>query len=265
MDNSIPALERTFEVLEAVYARPGGITAAELAEETAIPRTTLYRILRILSARGYLASLDSSGTYVLGQALIRMASGVRKQDDLLTAARPVMRILSEKAGETVKLVLREGMESFTIAVHVPFDNRVASQVGARIPLHVGASQRLLLSRAPERVRAHVLSRPLVKWGPGTITSAASLRENLAALAGRDWEFGQDEGIAGVATFGALIHEAAHEARAAIAVVFITEGKSERDLTRFRSAVREAARALSVELGGVERRRPVRPADSARVA
>jgi IclR family acetate operon transcriptional repressor len=248
MDNSIPALERTFDLLESVYARPDGITAAELAEQTGIPRTTLYRILRILSARGYLAPVDGNGTYVLGQALARMASGVKKQDDLLAAARPAMRVLSEQAGETVKLVLREGMESFTIAVHVPFDNRVASQVGARIPLHIGASQRLLLSRAPERVRAHVLSRPLVKWGPGTITSASALRESLALLADRDWAFGQDEGIAGVATFGALIHEGGHDVRAAIAVVFITEGKTERDLARFKSAVREAARALSAALG-----------------
>lgn len=248
MDNSIPALERTFEVLEAVYARPGGLTAAELAEQTRIPRTTLYRILRILSTRGYLSSVDGNGGYVLGQALTRMAGGVKRHDDLLTAARPVMRALSRRAGETVKLVVREGLESFTIAVDVPFDNRVASQVGARIPLHVGASQRLLLSRAPERIRANVLSRPLEKWGPGTITSVTQLRANLAALEARDWEFGQDEGTAGVATFGALIPEAHDGFRAAIAVVFISEGKSERDLARFKKAAREAARLLSAALG-----------------
>lgn len=249
MDNSIPALERALDVLDAVFARPGGVSAAQLVAETRIPRTTLYRILRVLSGKGYVVSTNGNGTYVLGHALIRMASGVTRQTDLVSAAVPAMEALGMKVGETVKLVLREGMESFTIAVKIPFDGRVASQLGARGPLHIGASQRLLLSRAPASLQAKLLSRPLVRAGPGSITNVAQLRKNLADLALRDWEIGRDEGIQGIATVAALVRESGHEPRAAIAVVFIVDGKSERDIAQFKSAVRETARSLSRFLGG----------------
>lgn len=248
MDNSTPAVERACEVLEAVFAHADGVTAGELAARTRIPRTTLYRILRVLAAKGYLAKGSGVGTYVLGHALTRMARGTTGEVDLVSTVKPAMDALSAKVRETTKLVLREGMESYTIAVKTPFDDRVASQVGTRGPLHIGASQRLLLSRAPERVQTKVLAQPLLRMGPGSITNPVQLKKNLAELATRDWELGYNEGIRGVGTVGALIREPGRDPRAALAIVFIVEGRSERDIGRFKIALRETARTLSRLLG-----------------
>ena len=71
-----------------------------------------------------------------------------------------METLAAELGETVKLVVRDGREALTVAAVIPRDACIASRVGTRLPLHVGASQRLLLAHAPAEIRDAVLASPL---------------------------------------------------------------------------------------------------------
>jgi DNA-binding IclR family transcriptional regulator len=244
MDNSIPALERAMAVLDTLYASRKGISALKLIELCGISQTTLYRILRLLLARGYVAQ-NSDGTYVLGATFVRMATRVPLRDDLAARALPVMHTLSERFGETIKLVVRDHLESVTTAViHARTEPRITSRIGTRMPLYVGAPQRLLLSRAPQDVIEAVLSQPLQRWASGTITDPQSLRMNLTILARRDWELGCSESPEGIATVAALVHVDDSPANAAIALVFVEADKTEHQVRQMRDALRKAAGTLS---------------------
>ena len=245
MDNSIPALDRAFAVLQAIFETPEGLAPRTLVERSGISRTTLYRILRILCANGYVAPTADGVAYVLGPTFLRMASRVPMRDDLAARAQPVLQRLAAAYDETVKMVVRDHLESMTLAViHSRADARITSYIGSRMPLHVGAPQRLLLSRAPADVVEAVVSQPLRRWGSGTITSARELRRVLKELAQREWAFGRNEGPEGIATLAALIHEHAHAPRAVIAMVFVDSGKTERQIAAMRKTLCEAAKALS---------------------
>ncbi|MGB6103909.1 MAG: IclR family transcriptional regulator [Pusillimonas sp.] len=246
MNNSIPALERAIQVLERLSEHSAGLSAVALAEQSGIPRTTLYRILRMLAGKGYVSvSGANTNAYVLGPALARLASRVPIHDDLAARAKPVMHALSAKLAETTKLVVREGIETLTTAVvHSGYDARIASRVGTRLPLYVGASQRLLLSRAPDEIIEAVLAGSLKPYASGTITKARELRAIIQRLKTQDWETGRNEGPEGVGTVAALVSEPGVELRAALVVVFVERGKCERDIHLMRDATVEAARALS---------------------
>jgi len=250
MDNSIPAVERTLQILGLLEASQGGLDSAQLIATSGIPRTTLFRILRILARNGYIRSQLSDGQsrYVLGPALSRLAARVPIADDLALVAKPIMYALSTRIGETVKLVVRDGLESVALAVQHPSeDSRVASRVGGRHPLHIGAGQRLLLAHAPQEVIDAVLSGALEKRASQSITRAPALKQSIDALRSMEWTCGANEGTEGVGAVAALVHELHQDARAALVGLYIVGGKSERDITRMRNAVIAAAQEITDRL------------------
>jgi DNA-binding IclR family transcriptional regulator len=251
MDNSIPALERTLRVFEALESSPVGLSAASLAALADVPRTTLYRILRVLSAKGYVVpQQNDANLYELGPALLRLAARTRHTDYLVLAAQPVLDALCARLGETVKLVVREGVESVAVAVSYPLDDsRIRSRVGARKPLHIGAGQRLLLAHAPANIREAVLNAQLDRPAPETITDPQELERNLQRLATRDWEFGKNEGTSGLASVAAIVREQGLPARAAIIVLYIQGTKSREALTAMRHDVVAAAQTVARAMAG----------------
>lgn len=249
MDNTIPAVERTLKVLALLESSSMGLDATQLIERTDIPRTTLFRILRILAGHGYLqaSSQERRAVYRLGPALGRLAARVPIADDLALLARPVLHDLSASIGETCKVVVRDGLESVTLAVQHSNAVGVTSRLGGRHPLNIGASQRLLLAHASEGVLEKMLAAPLAKRASGSISRPAALRESVRALRTKEWASGVNEGTEGVGTIAALVHEPHHELRAALVALYILGGRSEREVVRMRNAVIAAARELSAEV------------------
>lgn len=250
MDAGAPALSRGLGVLRALAGRADGLTAAELAARVGAPRATLYRILRTLVNEGFAAvAPDAGGRYVLGPALRALGTGAGGSRDLEANARPVMDALAAHLGETVKLVVREGLEAVTVAVATPRrDSCIASRIGTRIPLHVGASQRLLLAHAPEAVRQTVLAGPLPRVASRTITSSVRLARDLASLAGRRQVAGHDEGVEGVGATAALVGGGAGEPVAALVAVYVFASQGARRLAEIRRGTVEAADAITRGLG-----------------
>lgn len=55
---------------------------------------------------------------------------------------------------------------------------IATRIGGESPLHAGSSSRVLLAYAPEAVRVSVISSPLKRYTPFTITSPEELSKSL---------------------------------------------------------------------------------------
>lgn len=247
MDKATPALERALTVLEWLAARPQGASAAAIAAATGVPRASLYRMLRVL-ARGSHVVATAQG-YLLGPGIARLAAGVPARD-LAALAQPVLDALCAAAGQSVKLVVRDGLEALTVAVaNSACEARITVRIGTRMPLYVGASQRLLLSQAPQEVVAAVLAAPRRRHASGTIVAVRDLRRSLAELAGADVVTGYSEGIEGLGAVAARIVDAAGTTPAVLVCVYLQAGKSVAQLREIREATERAARALSRMLGG----------------
>lgn len=241
-----PALRRGLALLRAI-ARDGGSTPSALAQRVRMPRATLYRLLAVLVDEGW-ASVDPPGRYRGGPRLAELAPAHR---DLVADARPVLERLAAALGESVKLVLRDGHEAVTVAAVVPRDNCIAARVGTRMPLHVGASQRLLLAHAPAAVREGVLAGPLERRTRRTIVSPERLRRDLEALGRRREVASHGEGIDGVGATAALVGRPGREPLAALVAVYVYASQSARSLARLRRAVAEGAAAIGRASGAAE--------------
>lgn len=221
-DGGAPALRRGLALLRAIAAHGDGATMSELAEAVVMPRATAYRLLRALVDEDFVAAAPgATGRYVLGPAVDALRGGGGAGPRLEDVAAPVMEALAASLGETVKLVVRDALEALTIAVSLPSrDSCLVARVGTRLPLHVGASQRLLLAHAPEAVREAVLAGPLARFTPRTIVSRARLRRECEVLAGQRAFESQGEGIDGVGAATALVGREGVEPRAALVSVYV---------------------------------------------
>jgi len=245
-DSCAPAVDRAVDVLQALGAQPQGLGAQELVELTATPRATLYRILKVLLARGFVqATPNRPAHYRLGPALALLGGQEPQPRDLVEHSRPVMQRLAHSVRETIKLVAVDGLDALTLAVaDTGLDARVTARIGTRMPLHIGASQRLLLAHLPGPLVRQALAQSLEKRTTRTMTDPALLRASLMKLRQGDSAQGQGEGLEGVGAAATLVRGADDVVLGALVAVYIHVGKSATQLEMLSARVQLAAQEMS---------------------
>lgn len=86
-ENLVPTAENTLKIIELLLDQPEGLSPQEMLPHLAIPRSTLFLLLRTLKTLGYVEQLERRGRYRLGQRLAswRLAQPSPAAHDLLSA------------------------------------------------------------------------------------------------------------------------------------------------------------------------------------
>lgn len=147
----------------AVMARdlPEGVTLAELARTTGLPKSTLHRLLLALGEAGHVERLEPSGRYRLGvQAQVLGQLAASGHDVLREAATDSLIRLSELSEDTTFLTVRQG--SYGLCLRREEGSGTirnnAMGVGDRHPLGVGAGSLAMLAELPDVQVEEVLER-----------------------------------------------------------------------------------------------------------
>ena len=243
-ETAAPAVERTVRLLKLLGGQPRGLTGHDLADASGMPRATLYRMLKVLAQHAFIQPAPSGG-WQLGPELARLGQQAARPADLMGAAPPFMHRLASEVGETVKLVMIDGVEALTVLVADPhLEARVPARVGTRVPLHIGGSQRLLLAHASAALWRQILAGPLERRTARTLVEPARLRASLEQLRRGDSEQSVGEGIDGVGAASAIVRGANDRVLGALVAVYIHAGKSAQQLRHIRSQVEALAAELS---------------------
>lgn len=246
MAHRIPAIDRAVDVMEALAGGPAGIR--DLALRLGIPRSTVYRVLNSLEARGVVVRGDGNA-YRLGPLLLRLARAVPAGFDLVALARPPMEEAARALRCTVKLSVLEGMEALVVAIaESPESYAVTTQVGRRFPLHAGAASKLLAAFAPDDLRSRLLAGPLPQRTPATLTNRAALRRALddARAAGCATDAG--EYAPGIRAVAAPVFGPEGACVAALSIPYLDGTEARREIALRDGALR-CAQAISTRLGG----------------
>jgi DNA-binding IclR family transcriptional regulator len=123
-----------------------------LAHAIQAPKSTAYRYVSLLREFGFLAQA-AGGKYALGPRALGMARAAQAAVSYAEIARPAMETLSHDTGETAFLVRRVGEHAICIGRCDPVNPvRIFLEIGSAVPLHVGASPKMLLAHLPARER-----------------------------------------------------------------------------------------------------------------
>ena len=142
-------------------SRPAA-TMGTLSRAINAPKSTAYRYVSLLREFGFLMEIEG-GQYALGPRALGMARAAQAAINYADLARPVMERLSAETGETVFLLRRVGEHAICIGrADPPNPVRFFLELGTAVPLHEGASPKLLLAHLAPRERDAYLARHRVK-------------------------------------------------------------------------------------------------------
>ncbi|CAN5879126.1 IclR family transcriptional regulator [soil metagenome] len=178
-DETIRSVDRALSVLQ-VIAEGGAAGVSEIAEATGTHKSTVFRLLATLEARGMVEQTHQRGQYALGYGVVQLARAATRRHDLSVLSRPVCEQLAETVGETVNVSIHDGTGVITLDQHIgPAAVTTVDWVGTRAPLHASAAGKVFLAYAP--AGELTASGRLERFTEHTITRQADLRAELAGV------------------------------------------------------------------------------------
>src|SRR5436190_11212272 len=173
-----------------------GITT--LANRLGLAKSTVHRLAATLTGAGFLEQNEDTGKYRLGLALFELGALVRRRMDVANEARPQLRELLEKTGETVQLGI---VDHFSVLYVYEMESRrairMAAAVGGRAPLHCTAVGKVLLAHQPGDYVKQAISNGLKPHTENTIIRRETLLETLAEVAAREYAVDDEESEPGL--------------------------------------------------------------------
>jgi DNA-binding IclR family transcriptional regulator len=202
--NTLGSLDRGLSVLELI-ARRGEARLAELARELGTSRTTMFRVLETLRARGFAEHVAASHTYRLGPAAHSLASQATRST-ITRLAEPVMAELRNQTGETINLVGVHGARLVYEAVlEGVYSLRSLPTLGQAVAAHCSALGKAVLADAPAAMRELLLGpEPYQRFTEHTITARSSLDGELEATRQRGYAIDEEENETGLTCVAAAI-------------------------------------------------------------
>ncbi|MEU1785064.1 IclR family transcriptional regulator [Streptomyces sparsogenes] len=214
--NGVQSVDRAVSVLE-ILAQRGEAGVSEVAAEIDVHKSTAFRLLGALEARGLVEQAAERGKYRLGFGIVRLAGAVTSRLDITQQGRPVCERLAEEIGETVNIaVLQEHYAVNLCQVRGPGAVGTHNWVGQLTPVHATSSGKILLAHLPVKERAEVLAAAgAQKLTPHTLTARTRLEKNLAEARKRGYAVTLEEFEIGLHAMAAPIRSHHGEVVAAL--------------------------------------------------
>jgi DNA-binding IclR family transcriptional regulator len=236
----LSTLDRAFLLLDAFGPADGGVTLAELARRTQVPKPTVLRIARALVDWGALERTEAG--YRLGTRLIELGAAARGQQRLRDLALPFMSDLYGLTHGAVHLAVLDGARTLILEkIAGPDSVPVASQAGRCGPAHCTGLGKVLLAFSPGDTVDKVIASGLTPRTPYTITRPSELREQLAEVRGTGIGLEREESTEGVVCVAAPVFTQQRALAGALSVACPVDTPR---LARTELAVRNLAAALS---------------------
>jgi DNA-binding IclR family transcriptional regulator len=245
------SVERALSIFELVAQRSGGFTNSEISRRLEIPKSSASYILRVLDQRGYLQRDTDSGKYRLGLKLLGLAQSAMTGIDVREASMPVLAELVEQTRLNAHLaILDRGEVVYVAKAEAPGFIKVDTWVGRRNDAHSTSMGKAIMAYLPtDRIEEALGSGQLRKRTPKTITTRAALLKELERVRAQGYALDDEENSLGVRCIAAPVFGAAGAVVAAVNVSAATSQIDDRSIEQTVARVKEAARRLSVQLGG----------------
>lgn len=162
------------------------MTLSGLARRAGLPLTTAHRLVDDLVLHGMLERLPD-GNLCSGMRMWELAARGSRALNLREVALPYMEDVQAAVHQHATLaVLDHGTVLYVERLSSPDSSLRAAHIAQRMPIHAASSGLVLLAYSAPAVQQAVLSGPLEKVTPETITDPALIRKHLAEIRQRGY-------------------------------------------------------------------------------
>lgn len=211
---------RAFALLEHLVNTDGPVSLADIAQDVALPKASLHRMLASLEAGGLvIREPGQKNAYVIGPRLAQLALGVVMHSGTRRLRHAILTRLVADLGETCNLtMLHETEVLYLDRMEAPWPLRLDLKPGSRVPAYCSASGKLLLSMLPREQRAALVrALKLERFTQNTITDPELLEAELDRTAHKRIAIDNEEFLAGIVCVAAPVVDENGTCIAAIAV------------------------------------------------
>jgi DNA-binding IclR family transcriptional regulator len=179
-DYSVPAVRRAIQVLEILANSHTGLSLAELSRLTAIPKSSLFRILNTLEHQSLVLQDTQRETFALGMKLIDWGNRALDKIDLKTVSHPHLVRIAHETRESYYVAILDDSEVIIIdRADTPEIWQMVARLGQRSPVHATASGQILISdMGADAITAVIARHGLKRYTPRTITTREALEGRL---------------------------------------------------------------------------------------
>lgn len=173
------AIHKVLDILLLFQHQRTLVSVEDISRLLDIPRSTVYRYVRILCEKDLLEKTGSA-EYRLGLAFIELGrNALASNREMRLIALPSMKRIAEEVGESVSLMRLYSRRAVCIeSIEGRQALRVTIERGRTQPMHAGASSKILLAYIPEEQWNDYLDLPLTRFTANTITDLDDLRDQI---------------------------------------------------------------------------------------
>jgi IclR family transcriptional regulator, pca regulon regulatory protein len=241
------SLEKGLAVLLAFCRKRRTMTIAEVAEATAINKSSAQRMVFTLEQLGYLRKHPQTRRYQLTPRVMEVGFNYLATNPMIELANPFLSELTNLTKETCCLTEPDGTDMVYVArfassqfvpVHMP--------IGSRIPIYCSGSGRAYLSAMAEDDARRIIERSKrVQHTPHTRTDVEEILAELSIARERGYAVNQEELFLGDMVLAAPVLNASGQPVGALNIVAPT-GRWSREEAEYRLGppLVQCARAVS---------------------
>jgi DNA-binding IclR family transcriptional regulator len=242
----VPAVERTFRIIEALAASDDPQRLSELSATLKIPKTTVLMILTTLESLGYVQK-RGDGKFQLSTKLFELSS---KNNPLKELAHHDLAALAEEVKLTVHLSVYQDDENIIIdKVNGPGFIQFSTYIGKRQAFHVTSSGKAIMAYlSREQVDTLTSTMPQHMFTSNTILDLATLHNELALVRENGYAVDDQEEDAGVRCVGAPIFNATGQVIGAVSTTGAISELPSSAIPSLAIAVKRTATTISRKIG-----------------
>ncbi|WP_317928924.1 IclR family transcriptional regulator [Halioxenophilus sp. WMMB6] len=199
----VKQITNLFSLMELFIQSQRPLSVREIVSELGWPRSSVFNIVSTLVELGYLYQPVARGGYFPTYKWMELARDLSEAQPLPDTVHQLLEDLADETGETAFLAAGEGSNIvFLDVVESAAEIRFIANIGQRLPIHITAAGRAILSQMPEQERGGLLKR--IRYQPyekETFLSPESVEEDIASNSIKGWYSNLGNyapGVAGVA-------------------------------------------------------------------
>jgi DNA-binding IclR family transcriptional regulator len=247
VETRVGVLDKAIAILWAFRGGNDTLNPRDIAGRTGISLPTVYRLARALEEHGLLKK--EGERFKLGLALVHLGTRAAQGIELRREIGPHLEWLSECTGENAELHVRREEARIPIELaQSSQDLRPFVEIGAPLPLHLGAAGKVLLAWLPETEQASLAAASAARFGGTGTFDAGALRERLGRVRMEGWAASDGERSPGVAAIAAPVFGVEGKVEGALLLSAPSVRLPARQRRKFVPLVREAAARASGSVG-----------------
>lgn len=253
--DKVPAAHNALRILTLLASRHVPVSAVSIAAALDLPRSSIYHLLAVLVENGFAVHLKEERKYGLGISAFELSSSYARQAPLARLGARILASLVDTIGESAHLAVLHGSDVvYVVEERAKFRPSLVTEVGVRLPAHLTASGRAILSAMPlAQVRAlyPAGSKFIARNNRApTMASYSELKVVLAEVKRRGYAFEDGEVTPGLTTLAVPVKDHLGWPTAAVAVTFASVDWPNTVRTKLVAGITAAADELSRRIYGL---------------